>query len=109
MTETPPHPTQLFPGGRVVSGHTTLLDAVETAAQARGALKTSRLAVSGAFHTRLMQPARAALEDALKQVEFHAPRIMVYSNVTGGLMGADVSVIPGLLARQLVEPVQWCV
>ena len=47
--------------GRVVSGHTTALDVVQEAAVKKGALKAARLAVSGAFHTPLMQPARDAL------------------------------------------------
>jgi hypothetical protein len=47
--------------GRVVSGHSDALDVVSASAAALGALKVARLAVSGAFHTRLMAPARAAL------------------------------------------------
>ena len=47
--------------GRVVSGHTAALDVVQEAAVKKGALKAARLAVSGAFHTPLMQPARDAL------------------------------------------------
>lgn len=47
--------------GRVVSGHVAALDVVQEAAVKKGALKAARLAVSGAFHTPLMQPARDAL------------------------------------------------
>lgn len=55
--------------GRVVSGHLTALKVAAELATARGAMKASLLAVSGAFHTDLMQPARAALEQALAQVQ----------------------------------------
>lgn len=47
--------------GRVVSGHNASLDVVQEAAIKKGALKAARLAVSGAFHTPLMGPAREAL------------------------------------------------
>lgn len=52
--------------GRVVSGHVAALDVVQEAAVKKGALKATRLAVSGAFHTPLMQPARDALVKVLK-------------------------------------------
>jgi hypothetical protein len=54
--------------GRVISGHVEALEAAEKLALQRGALKATRLAVSGAFHTRLMEPARRALEEVLGQV-----------------------------------------
>ncbi|KAK2076516.1 hypothetical protein QBZ16_001042 [Prototheca wickerhamii] len=84
-------------------------DALEEAqklAVAAGALKAVPLAVSGAFHTPLMDPARAALEEVLASVEIRDPRIPVYSNVTGKPFknGAEIA---ALLPRQLVEPVKW--
>ncbi len=48
----------LFPTGRVVSGHKDALTEVQLLATAAGAIKCAPLAVSGAFHTSLMQPAR---------------------------------------------------
>lgn len=98
---------KLFPMGRVVSGHVDVLERVEAAARERGALKTQMLAVSGAFHTRLMAPARGALDAAMAGATFHPPRLLVMSNVTGGVLDADAAAIPGLLARQVVETVQW--
>ena len=50
--------------GRVVSGHKQVLAEVQTLAIAKGAMKVTPLAVSGAFHTPLMQPA----QDKLKEV-----------------------------------------
>jgi malonyl CoA-acyl carrier protein transacylase len=47
--------------GRVVSGHLDALTEVQKKAVTAGALKVQRLAVSGAFHTELMEPARQAL------------------------------------------------
>jgi hypothetical protein len=56
---------------------------------------------------RLMAPARAALEAALASADVRAPRVPVWSNVTGAPFPADPSQIRALLARQLVEPVRW--
>ena len=99
--------TQSHKQGRVVSGHLDALDLVAAAALEKGALKAARLAVSGAFHTRLMAPARAALEAALARARVAAPRVPVISNVTGAPFPSDPDAIRALLARQLVEPVQW--
>ncbi len=54
--------------GRVISGHVEALEAAEQLALGRGALKAARLAVGGAFHTPLMEPARLALLEVLGQV-----------------------------------------
>ncbi|GLC48733.1 hypothetical protein PLESTB_000131000 [Pleodorina starrii] len=98
----------LFPQGRVVSGHTDLLDQLKAKATAAGAIKATMLQVSGAFHTSLMEPAREELLQALSQVTFRAPRIPVYSNVTAApFPTTDPRDIPALLGRQLVEPVRW--
>ncbi|KAI3426449.1 hypothetical protein D9Q98_008816 [Chlorella vulgaris] len=96
----------LFPQGRVVSGHKDALEEVQRQATAKGALKAVPLAVSGAFHTPLMQPARDALTQVLASVTISEPRIPIYSNVTGEPF-KDAADIQALLPRQLVEPVQW--
>ncbi len=95
----------LCPGNLVISGEIPALEEVETLAQAAGG-KTIRLSVAGAFHTPVMDPAMSPLRDALNRVGFVAPRIPVFSNVTGLPHGAPES-ISGLLAKQVVEPVRW--
>jgi len=97
----------LFPQGRVVSGHNKALDHLATLATAKGALKAQRVAVSGAFHTPLMQSASDNLSKALAGVSLNKPRIPVYSNVTAGPFPEDEAEIKKLLMRQLTEPVQW--
>ena len=42
----------------------------------------------------------------LEDVTFKEPRIPVYSNVTAEPF-TSAAIIPGMLARQLVEPVKW--
>lgn len=95
----------LCPGNLVISGVIPAVQEVERLAQAAGG-KTIRLSVAGAFHTSVMDPAMSPLSDALKKVGFVAPRIPVFSNVTGMPHCAPES-ISELLAKQVVEPVRW--
>jgi len=53
--------------GRVVSGHKDALDMAQRAAVAKGALKATPLAVSGAFHTPLMKSAQEVLVKVLSK------------------------------------------
>ena len=47
--------------GRVLSGHLEALEVAQKMAIAKGALKAQKVAVSGAFHTKLMLPAKEKL------------------------------------------------
>lgn len=47
--------------GRVLSGHQGVLEIAKNIAISKGALKAQKVAVSGAFHTKLMQPAKEKL------------------------------------------------
>jgi malonyl CoA-acyl carrier protein transacylase len=47
------------------------LELLSTAAASAGALKVQRLAVSGAFHTPLMAPARSALAQVSVAADNH--------------------------------------
>ena len=97
---------KLFPTGRVVSGDKRALDEVTKLATDKGAMKCAMLAVSGAFHTERMESARAALVEALNDVNFQPTRMPVYSNVSGAPFYSH-NIIPSLLAEQLVQPVLW--
>ena len=97
---------KLFPTGRVVSGDKRALDEVTKLATDKGAMKCAMLAVSGAFHTERMESARAALVQALDDVNFQPTRMPVYSNVSGPPFYSH-NIIPSLLAEQLVQPVLW--
>ena len=95
----------LCPGNTALSGSAAAVDRVCQLAEGRG-LRTVRLAVAGAFHTVLMKPADAALEQALAGVPIHQPRIPVWSNVDAR-PHADPDDLRGLLVRQVVSPVRW--
>jgi [acyl-carrier-protein] S-malonyltransferase len=95
----------LCPGNVVVSGHQTACDRLEPLAQEAGG-RTVRLAVAGAFHTPLMQPAAAALAEAFATTKFGPARIPVWSNVTARPHPGPKET-EDLLRRQIVEPVRW--
>ena len=97
---------KLFPTGRVVSGDKSALEEVTKLATAAGAMKCAVLAVSGAFHTQRMESARDALVKALFDVDFKPMTMPVYSNVSGAPFYTH-TIVPSLLAEQLVSPVLW--
>ena len=96
----------LFPTGRVVSGDADALEEFERLATEAGAMKTAKVAVSGAFHTERMAGASEALRTALAGVTVSEPNVPTYSNVTGTFF-ESASAIPDALAAQLVSPVRW--
>ena len=96
----------LFPTGRVVSGDADALDEVARLATEAGAMKTAKVAVSGAFHTERMASARDALREALAGATVREPNVATYSNVTGTFF-ESAAAIPDALAAQLVSPVRW--
>jgi [acyl-carrier-protein] S-malonyltransferase len=69
-------------------------------------MKTISLAVAGAFHTKLMQPAVEKIVTALAGSNLASPRIPVYSNVDA-LPHQDPSEISELLVRQVCSTVHW--
>jgi [acyl-carrier-protein] S-malonyltransferase len=95
----------LCPGNLAVSGEVEACAELEKLAQAAGA-KTVRLAVAGAFHTPLMQPAVESLTDALEKVDLGPLLVPVWCNVTATAY-ANSSEIKEALARQVVKPVLW--
>jgi [acyl-carrier-protein] S-malonyltransferase len=96
----------LCPGNIVVSGCKPACDRVATATEAAGAMKTIRLAVAGAFHTSIMQPAVERLTAALKNASLRKPRLPVVSNVDAQPHD-DPEEIRRLLVQQVISPVQW--
>jgi [acyl-carrier-protein] S-malonyltransferase len=96
----------LCPGNIVVSGSSAACQRVIPLAEAAGAMKAIPLAVAGAFHTSLMQPAVQDLTAALAAVEIRTPRIPVVSNVDAKAH-QDPAEIRALLVKQVVSPVLW--
>jgi [acyl-carrier-protein] S-malonyltransferase len=96
----------LCPLNIVVSGSKAACERISQAATAAGAMKTIPLAVAGAFHTPLMQPAVDRLTTALHNVKLRQPRIPVVSNIDAKPHD-DPEEIRKLLIRQVVNPVLW--
>lgn len=96
----------LCPGNIVVSGSKTACQRIGPLAEAAGAMKVIPLAVAGAFHTSIMNPAVQRLAAALASVEIKTPRIPVISNVDA-LAHDDPAEIRQLLTQQVVSPVLW--
>jgi len=96
----------LCPGNIVVSGSKGACQRVAEAAPGAGAMKAIPLAVAGAFHTSIMQPAVERLSAALADVTIRRPRVPVVSNVDAQPHD-DPDEIRRLLVKQVVEPVRW--
>jgi [acyl-carrier-protein] S-malonyltransferase len=93
-------------GNIVVSGAKAACERVAELATQAGAMKVVPLAVAGAFHTPIMQPAMERLSAAVGKAEIKAPRIPVISNVDAQ-PHSEPAEIRQLLVKQLVSPVLW--
>jgi [acyl-carrier-protein] S-malonyltransferase len=94
------------PGQLVISG---TVDAVNRACEelkAAGARRALVLPVRGAFHSPLMEPARAELAAAISQTSFSIPICPIYQNVTTSAV-SEVDAIRQNLIEQLTAPVKW--
>ncbi len=94
------------PGQLVISGE---IDAVTLACEAMktaGAKRALLLPVGGAFHSPLMEPARAELAAAILATTFKNPICPVYQNVTATAV-SDAMAIQQNLITQLTAPVRW--
>jgi [acyl-carrier-protein] S-malonyltransferase len=92
------------PAHVVISGTPDGVAAGAEALKAAGARRVLPLPVGGAFHTPLMEPARARLETAMREVHVAQPGVPVLSGLTGQPYDDD---IPATLSRQLTAPVRW--
>lgn len=93
-------------GQIVISGEKEAVDEACAKMKEAGAKRALPLRVGGAFHSPLMEPARAELAEGIEKAVFRTPSCPVYQNVT-----ADPSIDPGVmkanLLAQLTSPVLW--
>ena len=94
------------PGQVVIAGTAEAVAVAGELAKGLGAKRVMPIPVSGAFHTPLMQGARADLRKALAEVTFLAPEVRVVANVDAHVHD-DPAEWPGLLSAQLCSPVRW--
>ena len=94
------------PGQVVISGENGAIAAACAAAKAAGAKRALPLAVSRAFHSPLMEPARVELGKAIASTAFREPVCPVYQNVSA-TAERDPERIKANLLAQLTSPVRW--
>ncbi len=94
------------PGQIIISGEKSKIDAAVAGAKERGMKKVMALNVAGAYHSRLMEPARAEFARYLDSVPFATPRFTVFTNTTGRAV-SEPSEIKAALVKQVVSSVLW--
>ena len=94
------------PGQLVISGELKAVEEACAKLTEAGAKRALILQVGGAFHSPLMEPARAELASAIESTAFNAPMCPIYQNVNA-LPVTDPSVIKTNLLAQLTAPVKW--
>ena len=93
-------------GQVVISGEAEAVAEACAKMKEAGAKRALPLAVSGAFHSPLMEPARLELAEAIDKTPFRVPACPMYQNVTA-LPATDPAIIKENLLRQLTSPVRW--
>ena len=94
------------PGQVVISGSYAGVEKVSEQLKAKGAKRVVPLAVGGAFHSPLMQPAQDELAEAIRNTNFQSPRCPIFQNVNARST-TDVDTIRTNLIDQLTAPVRW--
>lgn len=93
------------PGQVVIAGDPDAVAQASRITKELGAKKVMSMAVSGAFHTPFMAPARDRLRDAINKTEMRPADIGVYANVDARSHNGDEWT--DLLNAQLCSPVRW--
>lgn len=94
------------PGQVVISGASAALDRALPLAQAAGARRAMRLAVSIAAHSPLMLHAQADFTRAVQAAPIREPRVLLVGNVTAAPL-ASADQIRADLQAQLTHRVRW--
>jgi len=94
------------PGQIIVSGEKEAVATAVGAAKERGIKKVIPLNVAGAYHSRLMEPARKKFAAYLDGIEFAAPKFTIFTNTTG-LNVSEPAEIKSALVKQVVSSVMW--
>jgi len=94
------------PGQIVIGGAESTVEAAMALALKRGARRSVRLNVGGAFHTSFMQPAVEGMERAVAETPFANASPPVIANTTAEPL-TEAAARREELVRQLARPVQW--
>jgi len=94
------------PGQLVISGSNEGIDIACEKLTEAGARRAIKLPVGGAFHSPLMEPARAELEQAIDETNFTEGICPIYQNVTATAI-TNPEEIKENLKKQLTASVLW--
>ena len=94
------------PGQLVISGSKKGISIACDRMKEAGAKRALVLPVGGAFHSPLMEPAKAELQAAIESTTFHTPTCAVYQNVAAKAV-FDKEEIKLNLIEQLTGAVRW--
>lgn len=94
------------PGQVVISGHKAAVERACAIAKARGAKRALMLPVSAPFHCALMEPAAAAMAEALAAVVIRTPSVPVVVNVRAEAV-QEAERMRALLVAQVTGEVRW--
>lgn len=94
------------PGQLVISGSIAGINKAIEKCNEAGARRALVLNVGGAFHSPLMEPARAELALAIEDCELSSPQAGIFQNVDGKVQ-TEASIIKENLIKQLTSPVMW--
>ncbi len=94
------------PGQLSCAGAVEELDAFVDAVKAAGG-RAVKLAVSGAFHTPFMAETTQALAAKLETMQVNAPKLTLYSNLTGEVYPSQKEQIIETVSKQASNSVRW--
>lgn len=94
------------PGQVVISGEVEAVKEACARLKEAGAKRALPLAVGGAYHSPLMEPARVELAAAIEKAKFKTSCCPIYQNVDAKPYTDPVEIKKNLLA-QLTSPVRW--
>lgn len=94
------------PGQLVISGEYKAVEIACEKMKEAGAKRALILPVGGAFHSPMMEPARAELAAAIEATSFATPSCPVYQNVTANAVTNPADIQKNLIS-QLTGAVKW--
>jgi [acyl-carrier-protein] S-malonyltransferase len=94
------------PGQVVVSGHRSAVERAIAIARDRGSRRSIVLPVSAPFHSPLMAPAAAAMQEALGEVGWRPPLTPLVANVSADMVSDPTEIRRGLI-EQVTAMVRW--
>jgi [acyl-carrier-protein] S-malonyltransferase len=94
------------PGQVVIAGEKAAVERAMEACKTKGAKRAMLLPVSAPFHSTLMRPAAAKLENYLAKVSLAAPKVSVVNNVDVAIETSPERIRQALV-RQAASPVRW--